>query len=540
MSSRTVLTVAFLMFATFSCNGKVNADTIDGDIPYATVSGTVTCNGKPLKGVAVSDGFDVVCTDSKGAFSISTKKEHGYVFVSIPSGYKAPSEGILPQFFKYLTKDAGTDETVQFSLNKDEKSQKKHTMLIFGDIHLANRTNDRAQFAGFTSEISAYINEHPKDNIYAMTLGDMTWDIYWTPNSYCFDEYLRDMGAVGDLQIFHTIGNHDHDIAWPGDWKTAERFKKSLCPTYYSFNIGDIHYMVLDDIECTNTAGGTAADRHYRDKMTDYQLEWIKKDLALVPTGTPVIVTMHATLFKETGEFSMTDGAELLECFKDHPFTQFYSGHSHRMFNYANEHNSGAVCAAWWWCGYYTPGLNISQDGSPSGYKILNVQGNRISARFKAVGRPDDEVFRSYDRNEIEITADRYAPDAKKSSATKLANVAGKYAEKDNGNYVLINIWDWSDDWKISVTENGIPLEVTRIRDFDPLYIIAYTAKRCNANGSLTFAPCKTGHLFQVKASSPSGTITIKVTDSQGNVHKETMARPKPFTLENYVQTAGR
>lgn len=269
--------------------------------------------------------------------------------------------------------------------------------------------------------------------------------------------------------------------------------------------------------------------------MTEYQLEWLRKDLSVVPSENPVVVTMHATLHKEMGGYSLANGQSLEECFADHPNTQFFTGHSHKLWNYGNEHNSGAVCASWWWCGYYTPGLNIAQDGAPGGYKILTVKGNELKSRFKASGRPVQEVFRSYDRNEIEITADRYAPNANENSARKLSNVVGDFGKKDNGNYVLINVWDWDNDWQISVNENGIPLEVERVREFDPLYMIAYTAMRCNHNASLSFSPYKTHHMFRVKASSPSSTISIKVTDGDGVTHIENMERPKAFTIENYL-----
>lgn len=533
MKHRFLLFVTAILVAAMSCSKLAIADEISGK-PFAQVSGSVTCNGKPVAQVVVSDGIDVVRTDAKGRFTLNTQKEHGYVFISIPSGYKVPAEGILPQFFQYLKQPAGTDEQLQFTLEKDN-GQKSHTMLIFGDIHLANRTNDRAQFEIFTSEIAAYRNEHPKDKIYALTLGDMTWDVYWYANHYGFSEYVKDMSAIGDIQVFHTMGNHDHDMAFPGDWQTADKFKEALCPSYYSFNIGNVHYIVLDNIECTNTDGGKSQDRHYNTKMTEYQMDWLRKDLAFVPSDSPVVVTMHATLHKEMGGYSLSNGQLLDKCFENHPNTQFFTGHSHKLWNNGNEHNSGAVCASWWWCGYYTPGLNIAQDGAPGGYKILSVNGNELKSRFRATGRPVQEVFRSYDRNEIEITAEKYAPAANENSATKLANVVGEFGKKDNGNYVLINVWDWDNDWTISVNENGIPLEVERIREFDPLYMIAYTAQRCNRNASLSFSPYKTYHMFRVKASSPSSTLTIKVTDGDGITHIENMQRPKALTLQNYL-----
>jgi hypothetical protein len=39
-----------------------------------------------------------------------------------------------------------------------------------------------------------------------------------------------------------------------------------------------------------------------------------------------------------------------------------------------------------------------------------------------------------------------------------------------------------------------------------------------------------------VKASSPTSTLEIKVTDRFGNVYTESMKRPKAFSTDNYKQ----
>ena len=64
-----------------------------------TVKGTVSCEGKGLAGVMVSDGYRFAKTDGAGAFKLSTHKDARFVFVITPSGYVAPFESGAPQFY---------------------------------------------------------------------------------------------------------------------------------------------------------------------------------------------------------------------------------------------------------------------------------------------------------------------------------------------------------------------------------------------------------------------------------------------------------
>lgn len=38
------------------------------------------------------------------------------------------------------------------------------------------------------------------------------------------------------------------------------------------------------------------------------------------------------------------------------------------------------------------------------------------------------------------------------------------FSGRQKDNQVLINVWNWDDDWSLVVTENGIKLPVSRIR----------------------------------------------------------------------------
>ena len=230
----------------------------DGVEPAAgsTVYGLVACDGTPLQGVAVSDGYEVAQTDAKGVYQLKSKKKHGYVFVSVPSGYEVATDGVRPLLYKQLAAAQTTAERVDFSLKK-VSGQDKHTMLVFGDIHLADRNEDRKQFNEFVKDVNTYVSSHAGGKIYALTLGDMTWDLYWKDRKYGFAEYLADAAAIKGLPIFHTIGNHDHSMYYPGDVETVAEYKQKVAPTYYSFNIGKVHYVVLDNIECTNSTPAT-------------------------------------------------------------------------------------------------------------------------------------------------------------------------------------------------------------------------------------------------------------------------------------------
>ena len=85
--------------------------------------GMVTANGEGVPNVVVSDGIDVTITDDKGIYQLVSSKKLGYVFVSIPSGYEAPSVGVLPTIHHKVRGDINTLERIDFRLNKLNKSQ---------------------------------------------------------------------------------------------------------------------------------------------------------------------------------------------------------------------------------------------------------------------------------------------------------------------------------------------------------------------------------------------------------------------------------
>lgn len=535
--------------------GYINIDIIFDvvDIEPAggnNVYGVVHCDGEGLADVVVSDGIEVVKTDKDGVYQFKSAKKWGYVFISIPKGYEVGSEGVLPQFHATLTEKADKAERHDFNLVK--VNQEKYRVYFLGDMHLADRTNDLNQFDNCMKEVKADIMDDDVKS-YVITLGDMTWDLYWYSRKYYFPQYLKSVNyyfknAAKQVQFFHTIGNHDHDMCKDGDFNTVVEYVKDIAPTYYSFNIGDVHYIVLDDILCTNVGGEASAkpERAYRSEVTDEQLKWLAKDLSYVSKTTPVIVTSHAPVYaketkKNVNDYYLNNSATLVSKFKGYK-VDFVTGHTHVLYNVDKssegiyEHNAGAVCASWWWSGYLTPGIHICTDGAPGGYSVWDITGTDKKWRYKGTGRDENEQFRSYDLNNVWFTVEKDAPKVPAALKSDFEKFTDAYP-KNSKNEVLINIWNWDPNWKIEIKENGKTLSCTRVKGYDPLHIAALTAKRFN-NSAIKEVPAfitkENYHMFKVKASSATSTIDIKVTDEFGNVYSETMKRPKEFSTDAY------
>ena len=515
------------------------------DSDDCNVLGTVKCGGQPIEGVVVSDGTAVTATDANGIYRLKSDKLTKYVFISIPSGYEVESDGVLPRFYGRLTQRVGDTERVDFEL-KEAPDQTDHTMLVFGDIHLARRTNDIAQFREFTDDVNEWLSAHSGQTVYGLTLGDMSWDLYWISNSYGLEQYLVDAEKIKNLQIFHTIGNHDHEMNAKGDFDTVVRYREVIGPNYYSFNIGQVHYVVLDDIECTNDGLG---NRTYNENLVNDQLEWLEKDLEYVSNDKPIVIAMHAPLYGSTGIVNREQktAQQLESLLSAYPQVHIITGHTHKMYNVDNldskhiyEHNSGAVCATWWWTGKYVPGIHICQDGTPGGYRIFDVAGKDFKWVYKPTGKSASVQFRTYDGNEIGLTPDSVIPHATEAGRATYELGASSWLKRNSDNFVYINVWDFDPEWKISVTENGRelmpdPERPTPIQIYDPLHELAYTVPAIDGGSDKpNFMTSLSTHMFRVQASDPTSTLTIKVTDRFGNTYTETMTRPKPFNADTY------
>ena len=516
-----------------------------------TVFGLVSSEEGPVANVVVSDGTEVTVTDDKGIYELKSAKKWGYVFISVPSGYEVAAEGVFPQFYQTLKGAADVVEQKDFKLTKVD-GQDRYKLFLLGDMHLANRTNDAAQFTQFTTDLNAYMAQHSGQKMYALTLGDMTWDLYWYKNNYALPQYRETINRqVKNLQIYHTMGNHDNDFMTTSDYDAAVKYVDCIGPTFYSFNIGQVLYVVMDNIDCSAYDGTDS--RNYVKKLSNEQLKWLAKDLAYVDKSTPLIVAMHAQIYKPTSTGFAFDhdsaNTEALLAALDGYEVHFVTGHTHKVYNITpdddvvkgrdiHEHNSGAICASWWWSGNLTPGVHVSIDGAPGGYAIWDIDGTDFAWLYKSTGWPEEYQFRSYDLNNVSFSMDD-VPNIPSNVLIQLAykKYVNAYPENSD-NEVLIKIWNWNSNWELSVVdERGKTLEYTPVWAYDPLHIAALSVPRFNNSGitsTPSFVTESATNFFKVKADDADVDLTITVKDEFGHTWTEEMQRPKAFSTDAY------
>ena len=529
----------------------------------ANIYGTVECDGKPLSGVVVSDGYEVVTTDKKGVYNIKSAKQNGYVFITLPSGYEAMTEGkdVIPQIWAELTGDIKTKERHDFTLRKVDND--RHIIVAVADIHLANHHNDIGEFTNvFLPSLRAELKQYQEQNIpiYTLALGDSTHEIYWYDYLYDISNFRKTLIDVEyPTQFFNSMGNHDNDGAVPQspsvDFDATAKYRKTFGPTYYSLNIGKIHYVMLDNIHYINEPGGKKAkgivgSRNYTTEISREQMDWLAKDLALVKDkNTPIFICGHSPLFQYKNGMNGTirsripdeNAAELTSLLKDFPTVHILGGHTHRnRVTYGRDdaqrpelkniidHNIVAVAGSLWYSSGFG-GPQIGSLGEPAGCKIFPINGTDIKWYFKATQYDADKQFTCFDMNEVR----KYFKNSGENHVfidhfPKRTN----YAEYEGENVVMINVWDWASDWKISVTENGKKLAVKRKKAEHPHMLSSidipntlWLNKFTGSGGKRKPHP----HMFHVTTSAPDSTIEVKVTDSFGNVYTETMVRPKSY-----------
>ena len=521
------------------------------DPEIMNVYGTVTCGGAGVPGVLVSDGINIYETDEAGHYAFHSEKKWQNVFITIPTGYEVPLNGVQPQFYKSLGEDVTLIEQADFELIESPVTDFR--LLVLGDMHLARRTGDLEQFAKVARSIEKQMNAAP-GKVYALTLGDHAWDMYWISNNFNLTDYLNTLnetfGGKG-VPFFFTMGNHDNEMEKSDDVPKALAYIHTIAPTYYSFNLGQVHFIVLDNMDFRGVESGKDNRSKYKKNFTADQLEWLRQDLSHVSKSTPVFVSAHEPMavpdglgWKEELDGEDADKAEFLAIFDGYN-VEMITGHTHSIFNRElsptfHEHNYGAVCGTWWWSGYLTPGIHIGQEGSPGGMGVFDFSGTNFTYYYQAACRERDYQFRAYDMNQVkEFLTEDYANGH--SDWTKYYNFIQGFA----ANVIYLNVWDWDENWNVEVLEGDTPLTVTRVGgSYDPLHIAAFTGprlRRSDAQGtSPSFQTRKWNHYFKATASSATSTVTVRVTDRYGNVFREVMERPKAFNMDEYKNEAAR
>lgn len=526
-----------------------------------TVAGTVECDGKPVAGVKVSDGYEMTRTDKKGAYYLKSKKQNPQVFICAPAGYEPVRDDVVPQYWADFTEAPDQYERHDFRLNK-KVQDKKHAVVMVTDLHLANQRNDVPTFAGkeYAGRLKKEISDLQSQgyDVISFHLGDGSWDQYWYMNDFPIQR-LRD--TFNDVKypvpLYNIMGNHDNNGGelWTElknmDLEAAKPFMKAFGPRYFSFDKGNVHYIFLDNIVYKNEltdkekTRGIAGKRNFSERITPEQFEWMKKDLADVSPETPIVLAMHCPMIKYkklTTEVEPKLNKESVEKLQEilAPYKNIHvvSGHTHRQ-NLTRDpkhniidHNINAASGATWW----TNGFNCKSfcmDGTPGGYEIFTMDGPEIKWRHESWDYEPGRAFLAFDMNEVKKYFD--------GNATYKAYVKDYPGISDlldvPENEIYINLFTWDPLGKLKVTQNGKELPVTMFMGENPNFAATNMLQRTMWLNQYPKSGKKTlTRMFKVTASDSTSPLEISYTDVFGNEFKETFNRPNTFTYDKLLK----
>lgn len=450
------------------------------------VSGKVTGAGKGLAGVIVSDGYTVAQTDKNGVYKMNTHHDAKFIFVSLPSGYEIPNDKGISKFYSPLHKN-GKAEEINFELHKLTMDDQKHTFIVWADPQMQNAADTDLFHRTSVPDTKAHVAAMGDVPVFGIACGDIAFDHFEV-----YDDYKRGVAATG-IPFFQVIGNHDMDYNARTDNESQATFTSLFGPTYYSFNRGKVHYVVLDNVFFIGSG------HKYIGYLTEEQLKWLEKDLQFVPKGNTVVVAMHipsntgARIREKQKEESMggvvMNRQALYDILKPYK-VQIVSGHTHwnEIWEKDNiiEHNLGTLCGAWW-------SGPICGDGTPNGYGVFEVDGDQISWYYKSTGFEKSHQMRVYQPGVIE----------------------------DKPEYFMANIWNHDERWTIEWFEDGVgkgSLEKYTGQDASAIELYKGKEKPLRHKG---VEPNTTDHLFIAKPSANAKEIKVVAKDRFGNVFEE-------------------
>ena len=316
----------------------------------ATVVGVVSCDGKPLEGVLVSDGALFTRTDSLGVYSLVSLKYYGSVFVITPSGYEPTvRRGNIPQFWAPLDqKRIHKVERHDFTLRKVDNN--RHRMIFTADMHIVARNEDMLQFKRkclpALRRAAAVKDSIP---VYSVILGDLCRNDDWYSQDIDPSDVVSMLATVRYPAMFYTVmGENEYDGAVPAgiltDHEASKLYATTCAPRFYSFNIGQVHYVVLDNTAFRNDAGDgkypteIVGKRNYDRRVSADCLAWLRRDLQYVEDkSTPIVVCMHHSVIRMSNKNKIIkalskaeDTDSLVSCFDDFSSVRFVTAHIHR------------------------------------------------------------------------------------------------------------------------------------------------------------------------------------------------------------------
>lgn len=287
-----LLGCATIVEASAAYQGRVYVD--------ANRNGVYDKGEKVLKEVRVSDGLNVVKTDAEGRYTLPGHERERFIFITTPSGYRTDN--------RYYQRIEGEGKSYDFGLQTWKgriQPDGSHKFIHISDTEIFNTENQ--------DDWANNIRDYAANEAIAFVIhtGDICYE-----NGLKNHIHLMNTSNM-DCPMFYCLGNHDLVKGKYGE----EVFESIYGPVYYSFDFGNVHYIV------TPMAGGDYQPGYTKEDV----YRWMKNDLAQVPAGKPIIAFNHDLLsYDENFIFGINENEKIN--LNEHNLKAWLYGHWHNHF----------------------------------------------------------------------------------------------------------------------------------------------------------------------------------------------------------------
>ncbi|HBX36720.1 MAG TPA: hypothetical protein DEG76_05260 [Pseudohongiella sp.] len=426
-----------------------------------------------VSGVSVSNGCEVVVTDSQGRYEIDLAPTE-ILFISQPAGYQMPVDAYnVPQFF-YLHYPEGTptqtaNGSVEWQWGVIEPTGPLPAQIDFAllpspeagiqfDAHAFADTQARTELDQdkLREDLINPLIGNPYGVEFGITVGDVVYD------NLALYERHKAMMALMDIPQWYLPGNHDVNFESPDADLANETYKRHFGPVYYSFNVGNVHFVALNNVEYAG-----ADERDYRGFISEDQLYWLERDLAQVDHNKLIVIATHIPLKSEAVDDNGTQTSgpstvnfdQLIQLLL--PFEHVYgiAGHDtsnswkvqiDHTHNWTGQpwiaHTLAEVRGNGWHTGPEDlRGINdaMMQDGNPNGFYVMRFNDVSVVPEFIPLPFGPDAGQR------LRVTLDPPLEAAHSSSVNRGVLQAGTK--------VVVNLFDGGVRDQVSMTVNEGP-----------------------------------------------------------------------------------
>ena len=334
--------------------------------------------------VQVSNGVDVVTTDSTGAYRISDRPG-ARVFVIKPRGWQSPVDALnLPQFH------APAGMTADFPLRRVDEPDDLRALILTDPQPSSPKEVDY-----LSRGLLERIGRRP-DLAFGITLGDVVYD---RPDLF---GAVNTAAAKVGIPWHNLPGNHDLALGTPDEQTAIAAFESVYGPSTYAFHSGPALFVALDDVR---PLGGP----RYVGGLREDQFEFLTNLLHGSPEGEWVVLLVHIPLFSPDPSgaetFRTADRLRLFGILKARSRVLILSGHTHYQRHVMHgrddgwegssplhEYNVAAASGGFWGGPVDADGIPAATmwDGTPPGYAILGFKAGGVSLEYLPARFPAD------------------------------------------------------------------------------------------------------------------------------------------------------